>query len=141
MENMDGVLMHGDVKHVAKPLMWPECHRQLQHNPDFILMEDGASCHSTNYTGRKREKEGIPKTDWPSNSPDFNPIERIWTVMKRRIQRRRASERVTTISEMKVVLHEEWDKITVKEINTEISKLPTIMQRCLAANGGNNFHA
>ena len=83
---------------------------------------------------------GIPKFEWVSNSPDFNPIERIWTILKRRIQRRRASERVTTVSEMKAALVEEWEKITVDEINREIDKLPIIM-RCLSVNGGNNYHA
>jgi hypothetical protein len=42
---------------------------------------------------------------------------------------------------MKKVLQEEWDKITIDEINTEIAKLPTIMRRCIAVNGGNNYHA
>ena len=83
---------------------------------------------------------GIPKFEWVSNSPDFNPIERIWTLLKRRIQLRRASERVTTVSEIKSVLVEEWEKITVEEINQEIDKLP-IISRCLSVNGGNNYHA
>ena len=60
--------------------------------------------------------------------------------MKRGIQRRRGSERVTTVTEMKAVLVEEWEKITVEEINREIDKLPTIM-RCLSVNGGNNYRA
>ncbi|KAF8243093.1 hypothetical protein K440DRAFT_562754 [Wilcoxina mikolae CBS 423.85] len=128
------------VKHVAIPLMWPECHRQLQRNSDFVLMKDGASPHTANYTSREREKQGVPKLHWVSNSPDFNPIERIWTVLKRRIQRRRATESVTTVTDMKLVLREEWEKITVEEINREIDKLPTIVSRCLAVNGGNNFH-
>jgi len=140
-EHVRGIDAWRYVNHVAKPLMWPECHRQLQQNPSFVLMEDDASPHTANYTSREREKEGIPKLAWVSNSPDFNPIERIWTLIKRRIQRRRASERVTTVAEMKVVLREEWEKITVEEINCEIEKLPTIMSRCLAVNGSNTFHA
>jgi hypothetical protein len=61
--------------------------------------------------------------------------------MKKRIQRRRGSERITTVTEMKRVLREEWDKITIEEINTEIAKLLTIMQRCINVNGGNKYHA
>ena len=49
------------------------------------------------------EKQGIPKFGWVSNSPDFNPVERIWTTLTR-IQWRRASERVATITEMRTVL-------------------------------------
>jgi hypothetical protein len=36
---------------------------------------------------------------------------------------------------MKQVLQEEWDKITIEEINTEIAKLPTIMRRCIDCHG------
>ena len=129
------------VKHVARPVLWPECQKQLLRNPGFIRMEDNAPCHNAYYTTREREKEGIAKVDWPPNSPDFNPIEHIWTLLKRRILRRRGSEWITSVSEMKLLLEAEWDRITVAEIKLEILKLPGIMQRCLAANGGNNYHA
>ena len=61
--------------------------------------------------------------------------------MKWRIQQRRGSERVTTVPEMKKVLHEEWDRITIEEINKEIAQPPTMISRCLAVKGGNNYHA
>ena len=61
--------------------------------------------------------------------------------MKRRIQRRLGSERVTTVPKMKEVLQEEWDGITIEEINKEIAQLPTTISRCLAVNGGNNYHS
>jgi hypothetical protein len=62
-------------------------------------------------------------------------------LIKSRIQKRRGSERITTISEMKLVLVEEWERITIDEINTEVAKLPAIMQRCINTSGGNNYHA
>ncbi|RPA97195.1 hypothetical protein L873DRAFT_1771557 [Choiromyces venosus 120613-1] len=129
------------VKAVACPLLWPECLLRLQNNPAFTLMEDNAPSHSSHYTTREREKEGILKVDWPPNSPDFNPIEHIWTLMKSRIQRRQGAERITTQTEMKSVLNEEWAWITIEEIDKEIAKLPIIMSRCIAVNGSNNFHA
>ena len=62
-------------------------------------------------------------------------------MIKRRIQRRRDSERATIVPEMKKVLHEEWDRITIEEINKEIAQLPTTISRCLAVKGGNNYHS
>jgi transposase len=129
------------VQHVCRPVLWPECKRLAEENSNFILMEDGAASHRSGYTTQERVNEGIRKMDWPPNSPDFNPIERIWALMKRRIQTRRGSERITTVKAMKKVLQEEWDKITIEEINNEIAKLPTIMRRCIEVNGGNKFHA
>ena len=45
-EHTRGVDAWRYVKHVAVPLMWPECQRRLQDNPEFVLMEDGAASHS-----------------------------------------------------------------------------------------------
>ena len=55
--------------------------------------------------------------------------------MKRRIQRGRGSERVTTVPEMKKVLHEEWDRITIEEINKEIAQLLTTLGASLSRAG------
>ena len=104
-------------------------------------MEDNAPAHNAFYTTREREKEKISKVEWPPNSPDFNPIEHIWTLLKRRILRRRGSEQITSVGAMKAVLEEEWDRLTIAEINLEILKLPEIMRRCLAVKGSNNYHA
>ena len=49
--------------------------------------------------------------------------------------------RTVLVPEMKKVLHEEWDRITIEEINKEIAQLPTTIFRCLAVKGGNNYHS
>ena len=124
------------VKHVAKPLMWPACKER-----QITLMEDNAPAHKSFYTNKEREKFEVEKLDWPSNSPDFNPIEHIWALMKKRILTRRGEERITTVPRMQEVLIEEWEKISVEEINYEIDKLPIILAKCIKVNGSNNFHA
>jgi len=79
--------------------------------------------------------------DWPPNSPDFNPIEHMWELMKSRIQTRRGHERATSVSDhMKEILQQEWDQITVQEVNKELSKLPKVMAKCIEQHGGNKFH-
>ncbi|RPA97730.1 hypothetical protein L873DRAFT_1689738 [Choiromyces venosus 120613-1] len=103
-------------------------------------MEDNALAHHSDFTTFERTKEGIPKVDWPPNSPDFNPIEHLWELMKSRIQTRRGKERVTCTGEMKIILQEEWDRITIEEVNQQICRLPKIMAKCIEKNGGNKFH-
>ena len=90
---------------------------------------------------RRERSKAFPSSIWVSNSPDFNPIERIWAILKRRILRRCASERITTVTGMKATLFEEWEKITIEEIDREMKRLPTIVSRCLSVFGGNNFRA
>lgn len=127
------------MKHIGRPLLWPECLRIMEKNPNFVLMEDGAPAHASAYTNREREKLGIKKAFWPSLSPDFNCIEHIWDWMEKEIAAR--EEKVTTVERMKSALIETWEALTVEQINVEIRRLPGILSKCIAVGGMNNFHA
>jgi len=125
---------------LARPLLWPTCRVRKLVNPNFLLMEDNAPAHDSDFTNYEREKVGIDKVNWPPNSPDLNPIEHLWNIMKSRIQTRRGVERVTSAGEMKLVLKQEWENITIEDINREVSKLPNILTQCISQKGGNKFH-
>jgi len=120
------------IKHVARPLLWPACKERLAVNPDL----DNATSHHCWYTDAERGEEGIRKIQWPPNSPNFNPIERVWHFMKPRIQIRRGSERVTTAARVRVVLQEERDWVTIEEIGPLFQRLPLLCNVVLL----NNFH-
>ena len=71
-------------------------------------------------------KTEVPETiDWPSNSPDINPIENIWSILKRRVEKRKTSN----IHELDQFLHEEWKKFEKTIINNLVHSMKS---RCLA---------
>lgn len=53
---------------------------------DFIFQQDSASCHTSKRTIAWLKENEIKLLPWPSNSPDLNPIENIWGIMKKRLQ-------------------------------------------------------
>jgi hypothetical protein len=59
----------------------------------------------------------------PAQSPDLNPIEGIWSIIKQRLRRRIFDSE----KEMKEALQEEWDKITLDQIRERIADMP---RRC-----------
>lgn len=140
MGDSKGIVSWRYVTDLAHPLLWPACHARKLVRPDFLLMEDKAPAHDSDFTNYERTKEAINKVDWPPNSPDLIPIEPLWNIRKSRIQTRRGVERVTTAGEMKLILKQEWERITIEEINREVSKLPSFLAQCISHNGGNKLH-
>lgn len=50
-----------------------------------IFMHDGASIHRTYIVREGLEEMGIEVMEWPPYSPDLNPIENLWALMKEEI--------------------------------------------------------
>ena len=110
---------------------------KLREDNRNILQEDNDSSHGTrskNNVARKlKEANSIKTLCHPAQSPDLNPSEGIWNILKQRVRKRYGDWR--TIDELKQVILEEWDKITLDEIRRRISEMPARCKK-LVANGG-----
>ena len=98
----------------------------------LTLMEDNASIHTSKATKEAEEALGIPKIWWPANSPDLNPIENVWQILKYRLGKRFPK----TDSEVRQYLLEEWEKLSFSDYSKYIK---SIRERCWAvikAEGG-----
>ncbi len=57
--------------------------------------------------------ESIPHLlDWPSNSPDANPVENIWSIVKRNVEKRKP----LNINELRLFLAEEFENIDINVV-------------------------
>ncbi len=57
---------------------------QLYGDADFIFQQDLAPAHSVKATSTWFKDHGIPVLSWPANSPDLNPIENLWGIVRGR---------------------------------------------------------
>jgi hypothetical protein len=88
-----------------------------------LYVEDHAPVHGTKgmLIGAK-EALGIPLHERPSTSPDLNPIENVWRILKQHIKAR--SRFPTTVAAMRVAVQEEWDRLQPTEWNKYINQIP-----------------
>ena len=96
------------------------------------LMEDGAPAHRAKSTKEWHAEHGVELfPDWPSNSPDVNPIENLWSQMKH-LQRH---ERATSIAGLKKIAQKVWRGITPEYLRQLYQSMPRRMQAIINARG------
>ena len=54
---------------------------------DWMYMDDNATCHRSLVTNAFKTQAGIRTLRWPARSPDLNPIENVWSLLKRGVRR------------------------------------------------------
>lgn len=81
------------------------------------LLHDSAPCHKAKSIDKYLKDKHIDVMNWPGNSPDMNPIENLWSIVKRRISTRFP----TTKNALIEALIEVWCRdAEVKELCTKL---------------------
>jgi transposase len=102
------------------------------HGPfQWIFQQDGARCHTAHEVVDWLEESVDLIVDWPANSPDLNPIELLWAVLKAAVQKFRPE----TLDDLKVVLQAAWDSISQDTIDRLVASFPARLKLCEAVGG------
>jgi hypothetical protein len=106
----------------------------LYEHPELTFQQDNASTHTCPVSRDTLAAHGIMPMEWPANSPDLNPIETIWQRIKQRLRSRPDPPR--RIADLRRMVVEEWNSISLAEIVEIIDTMPERIQAVIEANGG-----
>ncbi len=70
--------------------------------------------------------------DWPSMSPDLNPIEHFWGILKWKVD----EIKVSNIHQLSDVIMEEWKRTSVATCEALANSMPKRVKAVLGNNGG-----
>ena len=106
----------------------PLIHGTVSMRPDLVVMQDNAPSHSAARTKRELSERNIVPLEWPPFSPDLNPIEHVWNMMKNYIQYKYPDmiERGRrTGEETRLIVREAWDRaVNEDDLRNLVDSMP-----------------
>ncbi|KAI6649840.1 hypothetical protein LOD99_6390 [Oopsacas minuta] len=102
----------------------------------YIFQQHGAPAHTA-----KRAQEWCNtnlvefwhKSQWPGNSPDLNPIENLWSIVKQEIE---LMDTPTNISMLEKHIKQACSQILPETLENLVSGMPKRMKLCIKQKGG-----
>ncbi len=104
---------------------------QLFKDADFIFQQDLAPAHTAKSTKSWLNDHGVGVLDWPANSPDLNPIENLWGIVKRKMRNKRPKN----ADELKATVKETWASIPPQQCHKLITSMPRWIEAVIKAKG------
>ncbi len=104
---------------------------QLFKDADFIFQQDLAHAHTAKSTKSWLNDHGVGVLDWPANSPDLNPIENLWSIVKRKMRNKRPKN----ADELKATVKETWASIPPQQCHKLITSMPRRIEAVIKAKG------
>ncbi len=89
------------------------------NNQKIIFQQDNASCHTSLKMINYFSNNNIEVMYWPANSPDLNPIENVWSLLKRKV----GKIYVKTKKELIDTIIIQSKKINITNINNTIDSM------------------
>ena len=95
-----------------------------------IFQQDGAPCHKAKVITKWFGDHYIDILGpWPGNSPDLNPIENLWSILKRRVDKLQP----TNSDKLQEVIMKEWvaisQELAQKLIESMASRIAEVLKK------------
>ena len=98
-----------------------------------ILMDDNAPPHRAAAVRQLKEQLGIRTLRWPSRSPDMNPIEHAWDLLKRDV--RQQENPPQDAAELAQAVAEAWQRLPQTTVNRLVLSMPRRIAALLQSRG------
>ena len=128
-ENLDAVLM----KRILNAHLIPSADLLFDADPpeQWFLLHDNDKKFNSRLVQDFLHNKGVTTIDFPPYSPDLNPIENLWSIVAREVEKHACE----TMEELQDVVAEEWDKVDKTNLLTLANSMPSRCQAVIAARG------
>ena len=106
--------------------------KSLRLGNSFLFQQDNDPKHTAEKTKTFFDENGINVLEWPSQSPDLNPIEHLWTSLGKKIGNRAFTKK----EDLKKAVVKSWSNIDYNQIKCLVESMPKRLLNVIKAKGG-----
>ena len=106
LQKIDGIMRGGNYMDVWKQHLKASV-RKLKLGCKLVFQMDNDPKHTSIVVAKWLKDSKVKILEWPSQSPDLNPIGNLWADLKRRVR----AKKPTNLTQLYPLCQEEWDKI------------------------------
>jgi transposase len=97
----------------------------------WIFQQDNSPIHTARSIRNYLNNAGILVLDWPSKSPDLNPIENLWNILKQAVRKRLPK----TLDQLENFILEEWRNLEECTVRNLCASVPSRVLKCIQVHG------
>lgn len=124
-ENMTGELY----KNILSSTLLPDAKKLLGKR--WTLAQDNDKKHTSKIVKAFLQESQVDVLDWPSGSPDLNPIENLWSIVNEKIMQKPP----TSLASLKEKLKKEWNAISKNLLKKLFDSMPARLEAVIKAKG------
>lgn len=131
---IDGIMKKEQYKEILERNAIPSGLRLVGHN--FEFMHDNDPKHTSllcrNYLNEQRQQNILKLMSWPPQSPDLNPIEKLWNELDKKVRKSCPTSKL----QLWTTLTNEWNSIPIETLHKLIERMSRVVQVVINAKGG-----
>uniref|UniRef100_A0A1I7XGX3 DDE_3 domain-containing protein n=1 Tax=Heterorhabditis bacteriophora TaxID=37862 RepID=A0A1I7XGX3_HETBA len=110
-----------DLAFVSTKMNSVECQNRCA-GVGFTFQQDNATIHASRRTKTGLEDNDVATMDWPSRSPDLNPVENLWATLMRRIHGDK--RQFETTKDLQCAICKAWSEVDKSAIKNLVNSMP-----------------
>lgn len=124
---IDGTMKTETYRKHLEDVLLPEIQK---YEGPMVFMQDNAPCHKAQPVMGFLRDRGITTLDWPAQSPDLNPIENLWAIIKLRRAKQfgMPTSRNELINQVSQIWREISDETRINLSNSIIKRLNEVIK-------------
>ena len=110
----------------------------LVNDHNLTFQHDNARPHVARVCRKFLNQNNVQVLDWPTYSPDLNPVEHLWDALDRRIRKRVNIS--NNVAQLQLALIQEWNNIPQRTIDNLVGSMVRRVRAATAARGGHTHY-